>query len=128
MIREIDPSIFDHTPMIQEFEISENLLTGIDVDAMKAKWPKLKKVGLQWNPFGWSQGLKVIEYANANPSIVKNSYASIDGLRDSHKIVKECVNTITKKDDPKELDTCIKTKLAKAIESPKLLEGDKPAA
>ena len=122
MIRIFDPAIFDHIPMIQEFEISENQLTHFDVDAMKIKWPKLKKIGLQWNPYEWAQGLKVIDYANANPTVVKNSYASIDGLRDTSKLVKDCLETITKKDDAKELDNCMQAKLTKAIEFPKFLE------
>jgi len=125
MIRIFDPAIFEHIPMIQEFEISENQLTHFDVDAMKSKWPKLKKAGLQWNPYEWSQGVKVIDYANANPTVVKNSYASIDGIRDTAKLVKECLATITKKDDVKELDNCVQAKLNKAVEFPKLLEGEK---
>ncbi|CAB0033309.1 unnamed protein product [Trichogramma brassicae] len=92
---------------------------------MKNKWPKLKKAGLQWNPYEWGQGVKVIDYANANPSIVKNSRASIDGLRDTAKLIKECQATLQKKDDAKELDICMQGKLTKAIEFPKLLEGDK---
>ncbi|XP_001603643.1 insulin-like growth factor-binding protein complex acid labile subunit [Nasonia vitripennis] len=127
MIRQFDPAIFDLTPMIQEFEVSENLLTSFDLDAMKSKWPKLKKVGLQWNPYDWIQGIKIIEYSNANPSLVKNSYASIDGIRDTYKLVKECMNTISKKDDLTELDTCLQAKLTKALEIPKMLEGEKPA-
>ncbi|KAJ8673611.1 hypothetical protein QAD02_004873 [Eretmocerus hayati] len=125
LIREFDPSIFETTPQIQEFEISENLLTKFDIDAMKAKWPKLKKVGLQSNPYTWDQGVKIIEYSNQNPSLVKNSYVAIDGIRDTYKVVKECQASITKKDDPKELDICVQNKLAKAIEYPKILEGDK---
>ncbi|KAL7286815.1 uncharacterized protein LOC106649294 [Trichogramma pretiosum] len=125
VIRVFDTAIFDHTPMIQEFEISENQLTHFDIDAMKNKWPKLKKAGLQWNPYEWGQGVKVIDYANANPSIVKNSRASIDGLRDTAKLIKECQATLQKKDDAKELDICMQGKLTKAIEFPKLLEGDK---
>ncbi|XP_014205860.1 leucine-rich repeat and transmembrane domain-containing protein 1-like [Copidosoma floridanum] len=123
-IREFDPAIFELTPQIQEFEISENQVSHFDVEAMKAKWPKLKKVGLQSNPYEWAQGVKVIEYSNQHPSVVKNSYASIDGMRDTYKLVLECQATMAKKDDAKELDNCVKAKLAKAIESPKLLEGE----
>ncbi|XP_058792285.1 uncharacterized protein LOC131664874 [Phymastichus coffea] len=125
-IREFDTTIFDQIPLIVEFEISENLLTKFDVEAMKAKWPKLKKVGLQWNPYDWSDGVKVIDYANAYPSIVKNSYSSIDGIRETIKLVKECQGSIVKKDDPTELDDCVQTKLTKSIEYPKMLEGEKP--
>lgn len=93
---------------------------------MKTNWTKLKKVGLQWNPYDWTNGVKIIEYANAYPSIVKNSYSSIDGLRETVKLVKECQGSIIKKDDPVELDNCMQTKLTKSIEYPKMLEGEKP--
>lgn len=99
-------------------------MTHFDVDAMKTKWPKLKKVGLQWNPYELNEGVKIIDYSNLQPNVVKNSYASIDGIRDTSKLVKECQNTITKKDDKTELANCVQTKLTKAIENPKLLEGE----
>lgn len=127
-IREFDPAIFDLIPLIQEFEISENQLTKFDVETMKTKWPKLKKVGLQSNTYEWSQGVKIIDYSNQNPTIVKNSYAAVDGLRDTYKLVVECKNTIAKKDDVTELDNCVKAKLAKAVDTPKIMEGDKPIA
>ncbi|XP_011498603.1 PREDICTED: uncharacterized protein LOC105362809 [Ceratosolen solmsi marchali] len=127
LIRQFDATIFDLTPLIQEFEISENQLTRFDVEAMKSKWPKLKKVGLQSNPYEWAEGVKIVEYTNLHPSIVKNSYAAIDGIRDTYKVIKECQHIIAKKDDAKELDDCVQTKLVKAIELPKLLEGESSA-
>jgi hypothetical protein len=112
---------------MQEFLISGNQLSHFDVEAMQTKWLKLKTIGLQSNPYEWAQGVKIVDYANQHPSIVKNSYASVDGLRDTYKVVKECQSSIAKKDDAKELDNCVQAKLAKAIEFPKLLEDEKPA-